>query len=211
MRTITRAATTVDQQAAEHRATAKAGAGRYRTVFEEPGVSGSAERPTSSPAISPKPAWMREAVARIYRPTRSVMQAGRANTKRWVLEFEPRSAPFIEPLMGWTGSADTLQQVRLTFASKERAIAFAERQGWSYAVSEPQESRIQPKSYADNFRSWPAASSATQPQRPDSAGDSLARRRDPRPHDFAPPAAAAQYAGPVHHRKASQAATAANT
>ena len=105
-----------------------------------------------------------DVVARIYQPARSVMQAGRANVKRWTLEFEPQSAPFIEPLMGWTGSRDTLQQVRLTFPTQEQAVAFAERQGWAYSVSEPHQHRIRPKSYADNFRTRPSAASRRQPQ-----------------------------------------------
>ena len=67
---------------------------------------------------------------RIYRPSRSVMQAGKANTKRWVLEFEPQTPPFVEPLMGWVGSADTMQQVRLSFPTRESAETFAVKQGW---------------------------------------------------------------------------------
>src|SRR3954469_4243522 len=72
--------------------------------------------------------------ALIYRPAKSAMTSGRARTRRWVLEFEPQSAPFIEPLMGWTGSADPLRQVRLSFPSREAAVAFAERQGIAYEV-----------------------------------------------------------------------------
>jgi ETC complex I subunit conserved region len=49
----------------------------------------------------------------IYRPAGSAVQSGRANTKRWVLEFEPTSPPEIEPLMGWLASTDTQKQVRL--------------------------------------------------------------------------------------------------
>src|SRR5690242_2893528 len=71
---------------------------------------------------------------RIYQPSRSVMQAGKANTKRWVLEFEPQTPSFVEPLMGWIGGADTMQQVRLTFPSRESAEAFASRQGLQVAV-----------------------------------------------------------------------------
>ncbi|WP_114389667.1 NADH dehydrogenase ubiquinone Fe-S protein 4 [Notoacmeibacter marinus] len=93
--------------------------------------------------------------ARIFKPCRSVMQAGRANTRHWVLEFTPRSAPFIEPLMGWTGSRDTLRQVRLTFPTKESAVAFAERHGLPYSVHAPPEERLQLQSYADNFRPRP--------------------------------------------------------
>lgn len=88
---------------------------------------------------------------RIYRPARNPMQSGRANTKNWLIEFEPQTPPFIDPLMGWTGSKDTLQQVRLKFATREQAIAFAKKQGRDYSISEPHELKVRPKSYADNF------------------------------------------------------------
>jgi hypothetical protein len=80
------------------------------------------------------PSARRHAV--IYKPAKSAMTSGRAGTKRWLLEFEPQSAPFIEPLMGWTGSADPLAQVRLTFPSREAAVAYAKRQGLDYEVRE---------------------------------------------------------------------------
>lgn len=40
--------------------------------------------------------------ARIYQPTKTAMQSGKANTRFWVLEFEPEECKKIEPLMGWT-------------------------------------------------------------------------------------------------------------
>ena len=94
----------------------------------------------------------RTARALIKRPAKSAMQSGLANTRNWVLEFAASSPREIEPLMGWTSSADTRRQVSLTFASKEEAIAYAERRGISYSVEEPKERQIRPKSYADNFR-----------------------------------------------------------
>ncbi len=87
---------------------------------------------------------------RIYRPARTAMQSGRANTRRWVLEFEP-GARRPEPLMGWTSSADTRGQVRLGFDSKQSAIAHAKRHGLMYRVLEPHERKLRPKAYADNF------------------------------------------------------------
>jgi hypothetical protein len=81
----------------------------------------------------------------IYKPARSAMTSGRAWTKRWLLEFEPQSPPFIEPLMGWTGSTDPLAHMRLTFPSREAAIVFAKRQGWDYEVSND---RTSPKAIA---------------------------------------------------------------
>jgi hypothetical protein len=95
-----------------------------------------------------------DAVARIFRPSRSVMTSGRARTKGWRLAFERRTPPFIEPLMGWTGGGDTLTQVELNFPTLEAAIAYAERQGLAYVVdnlsrlSEKQE-RAEPPSASE--------------------------------------------------------------
>jgi len=80
------------------------------------------------------------------------MQSGRANTRKWVLKPEPSSARWLDPLTGWTGSADMAQQVRLTFDSKEEAIAYAKKHGLDYTVQEPHRRKVRPKSYADNFR-----------------------------------------------------------
>jgi hypothetical protein len=92
--------------------------------------------------------------ARIYRPAKTAMQSGRGNTKAWVLEFEPLPKGH-DPLMGWISSSDTRGQVRLRFATKEEALAYASRRRLDVQVEEPHERRIKPKSYADNFR-WQA-------------------------------------------------------
>lgn len=70
----------------------------------------------------------------IYKPAKSAMASGRAGTKRWLLEFEPQSAPFIEPLMGWTGSTDPMAHMTLSFPSREAAVAYAQRAGLGYEV-----------------------------------------------------------------------------
>ena len=80
------------------------------------------------------------------------MQQGLAQTREWVLEFEQESPRRIEPLMGWTSSSETKPQVRLTFPSKEEAIAFATRHGIAFRLEEPQKAALRPKSYAENFR-----------------------------------------------------------
>lgn len=90
--------------------------------------------------------------ARIYRPAKNAMQSGRARTRLWVLEFEPSAARKVEPLMGWTSSPDTRTQLNLRFESKEAAIAYAERNGIDYQVSEPKSPRPLLKAYADNFK-----------------------------------------------------------
>ncbi|MCH8834875.1 MAG: ETC complex I subunit [Proteobacteria bacterium] len=90
--------------------------------------------------------------ARIYRPAKTAMQSGQANTRKWVLEFEPAAAKTIDPLMGWTGSADTREQVHMKFDSRDEAVAFARKNGFTFRVEEPKTPRIRPKNYADNFR-----------------------------------------------------------
>lgn len=77
----------------------------------------------------------------IYKPSKSAMTSGRGGTKRWVLEFEPQSAPFIEPLMGWTGSADPMAHMQLTFPTREAAVAYAQRAGLDYEVRESAKAR----------------------------------------------------------------------
>lgn len=90
--------------------------------------------------------------ARIYKPAKSAMQQGTAGTRDWVLEYEPEQPRVIEPLMGWTSSAETKPQVRMSFASKEEAVAFATRQGIAFRLEEPQKTELRPKSYAENFK-----------------------------------------------------------
>ena len=90
--------------------------------------------------------------ARIYKPARNAMQSGTANTKEWVLDYEPEQPRVIEPLMGWTSSSDMKAQVKLRFDSKDDAIAFATRNGVAYRVEEPKLPQRKILSYSDNFR-----------------------------------------------------------
>ncbi|NET71429.1 MAG: ETC complex I subunit [Sphaerospermopsis sp. SIO1G2] len=90
--------------------------------------------------------------ARIYQPAKTAMQSGRAKMKRWVLEFEPSDAHYVEPLMGWVGQRDTQQQLSLSFETKEQAEDYAQERGIDYHLIEPQTRHVRPKSYANNFR-----------------------------------------------------------
>jgi hypothetical protein len=89
--------------------------------------------------------------ARIYKPARTAMQSGTARMKEWVLDYEPEAAREIEPLMGWTASGDMRQQVRLGFDTAEEAIAYCERHGIAYQLSNPKPAARRTMSYADNF------------------------------------------------------------
>ena len=75
---------------------------------------------------------------RIYRQAKTATQSGAANTRLWVVEFEPEAARAVEPLMGWTSSADTKDQVRLFFDSEAEALAYAKKNGYMYSLERGQ-------------------------------------------------------------------------
>ena len=90
-------------------------------------------------------------LARIYRPAKNAMQSGKAKTKDWVLEFEPASARRPDPLMGWTLTNDTNGQIRLSFETRDAAVAYAQAHGIPFQITEPKTPKRIIKAYADNF------------------------------------------------------------
>ena len=88
--------------------------------------------------------------AKIYKPSRTAMQSGKRNSKKWLLEFETLDSS-IDPLMGWESSIDTMSEVKLEFSSKDEAINYVKKNNIDYYVIEPEKSKIIKKSYADNF------------------------------------------------------------
>ncbi len=92
---------------------------------------------------------------RIYRPTKSTMQSGRAKAGSWVLEYELKTARRPEELMGWTSSGDTLNQVKLMFPTDVEAIAYAVKKGWGYTVAVESVRKLTPRNYVDNFKYIP--------------------------------------------------------
>jgi len=73
--------------------------------------------------------------------------------KRWLLVHIPDAKIYHDPLTGWTGSESMTEQVSLSFASREEAIAYASREGLDYVVEKDVRDTSQPKRkrYADNF------------------------------------------------------------
>ncbi|ACT69359.1 ETC complex I subunit [Neorickettsia risticii] len=87
----------------------------------------------------------------IYRPSKAATQSGYGGQK-WVLKFCSDEPKYVEPLMGWVGSRDTITQLVLKFNSREAAEAYAKKNGIDYTVIMPQQAKVKPKSYADNFQ-----------------------------------------------------------
>lgn len=91
-------------------------------------------------------------IARIFQPAKTAMQSGKGKTGHWVMEFEAEAARRIDPLMGWTSSADTqTSQVHLQFDSKETAIAYAKENSIAWQVIETTRPKPVLKAYSDNF------------------------------------------------------------
>ena len=69
------------------------------------------------------------------------MQAGKKNTKSWLLEYETLNLS-INQLMGWISSNDTMSEIKLKFSTKDQAISYAKKNNINYYVIEPQKNKI---------------------------------------------------------------------
>jgi hypothetical protein len=91
-------------------------------------------------------------VARIIEVQRRTTQSGRARDGKWTLEFEREQPQRPDPLTGWSGSGDTKTQVRLSFDTKEEALAYAKRKGFTVHIVPAAPVAMKIQAYADNFR-----------------------------------------------------------
>jgi hypothetical protein len=90
--------------------------------------------------------------ARIYQRYKNAMQSGKARSGEWVLEFESARRRRPDPLTGWSGGADSQEQVLLTFPDLDAAKAYADREGLEYHLVPPAPAKLKLQAYADNFR-----------------------------------------------------------
>ena len=88
--------------------------------------------------------------AKIYKPSKTVMQSGLGKLDKWIVEFKTKNTG-INPLMGWESSTDTLSELKLEFSTKELAIDYAKKNKIKFELIEPQKKKIVKKSYSDNF------------------------------------------------------------
>jgi hypothetical protein len=90
--------------------------------------------------------------AHIFKPAKTAMQSGTAQSEKWLLVFDAADARSIDPLMGWTSTTSTLGQIQLEFATEQDAVRFAEANGIAYIAAEPTARKHIRKSYSDNFK-----------------------------------------------------------
>jgi hypothetical protein len=90
--------------------------------------------------------------AKIYKPTKTAMQSGRAKYNKWVLKFLDQKNQLKDTMMGWNGGSSTVSQIELKFSTKEEAVSYAKKNNIDYEVLETSERKVINKSYADNFK-----------------------------------------------------------
>ena len=87
----------------------------------------------------------------IYKPSKTAMQSGMNKTKKWLLEYPP-GKKHNDHLMGWPGSENSMQHIKLSFETKEQAINYAKKQKLNFNVIEPNPIKRKIQKYEDNFK-----------------------------------------------------------
>lgn len=93
--------------------------------------------------------------ARIYPVLKSSARSVNKFAEMWSLEYVPaRNARYIEPVMGWISSSDTLaSQIKIYFHSKSAALDYAEKRKISFELIDRKPLNYQhQKYYTNNFK-----------------------------------------------------------
>ncbi len=90
---------------------------------------------------------------KIYKPAKSAMQSGNANSKKWLVEpVEEKNSHSLDGIMNWVSTSNVgLSELRFYFASRSDAVEFAKKSKFEFEVEEPRAAKLQKKAYADNF------------------------------------------------------------
>ena len=90
--------------------------------------------------------------ARLFQRSKNAMQSGKARSDEWILQFESHRRKRPDPLTGWSGGADTQEQVTIAFPDLDAAKRYADKYGIEYHIVPPAERKMRIQSYADNFK-----------------------------------------------------------
>ena len=74
---------------------------------------------------------------KIYKPSKSSMQSGQGNTKKWLAEYISDTEQVKDILMGWNSSLDTKSQIKVFFDTKEQARKWAKKNNYKYFGDSP--------------------------------------------------------------------------
>ena len=87
----------------------------------------------------------------IFKPTKSAMQSGLSNTKKWCLSNSEIDENYVSSKFCWIGSTNPEKQIKLFFDSLEDAENFATKNKYKYEIIQPKKRKVLKKSYSKNF------------------------------------------------------------
>lgn len=105
--------------------------------------------PSEIKALSGMPQVHKERRVKVAPRFLNTMQSGTRTAHQWEISW-PASERWSNPLTGWTSTADPHGSMKLSFNSKEEAVAFAEKNGWAFDVAPP----VSPQCYPDAERNY---------------------------------------------------------
>lgn len=76
---------------------------------------------------------------------------GKLSAGPWVLDTGTPHSVYVNPMTGWSSSADVRAQVRMYFATREDAVRYAEANRMDYRILPSNNKKFVKKSYQDNF------------------------------------------------------------
>ena len=82
---------------------------------------------------------------KIYKPSKSSMQSGQMNFKKWLAEYITDTKQVKDTLMGWNSSLDTKSQIKVFFDTKEQAIEWAQKNNYQYFVEDSKKEKLNQK------------------------------------------------------------------
>ena len=87
----------------------------------------------------------------IFKPTKSAMQSGLNNSKKWCLRNKDENESFISSKYCWNGSSNPEKQIKIFFDDLDSAVNFAKKNNYNFEVLKPNLKTLIKKSYAENF------------------------------------------------------------
>ena len=87
----------------------------------------------------------------IYQPTKSAMQSGLSNTKKWCLINSEINESFLSSKFQWNGSTNPERKIDLFFSSLDEAKRFAKKNNYNFDIIMPKKRSVLKKTYAENF------------------------------------------------------------
>ena len=87
----------------------------------------------------------------IFRPSKSAMQSGLSNTKKWCLTNIEMNETFLNSKFCWVGSTNPEKKIKIFFEELKDAKTFAKKNNLNFEVVEPNKRKVLRKSYAENF------------------------------------------------------------